>query len=150
MKTRIPKVALRVSRFITSALTGRTTEPVARKRSTNVPIAITSSAKGKCQRRLWSSSSNSAPRPPTFVGNAGPEQRDRCARRDRAGPAHAAVREPVPEAARLHPGRPFGGETPPRGRQRVHARSEPGEDRGQDDERDDRREEGHRDPADSH
>ena len=51
--------------FITIALTGSTTEPKARKSSTNVATAVSSAIQGRVEPRLDSSSTSPAVAPPT-------------------------------------------------------------------------------------
>src|ERR1700744_4848134 len=60
-----PNVADSDRTFITMALTGRTTEPKARKSSRNVATAVTSAIHGRVPPRLDSSSTSCAVVPPT-------------------------------------------------------------------------------------
>ena len=48
----MPNTALRLSTFMTSALTGSTTEPVNRNSTTRVVTTTIASAMGRCSSRL--------------------------------------------------------------------------------------------------
>jgi DNA-binding NarL/FixJ family response regulator len=67
-QTIAPKVAPRLSRFSTIALTGTTTEPVKRNSSPKVASATTPRARGSRPSRASWSSTNVAPSPVTCTG----------------------------------------------------------------------------------
>jgi hypothetical protein len=77
MNTRIPKTALRLRTFITSCLTGSTTDPVIRKRTIRVETITIASAIGACVSRLCWRSMKCAAAPATSTCEPGGSGRAR-------------------------------------------------------------------------
>ena len=91
ISTSRPKAALTVRRFISSAFTGSTTEPVIANRMTSVVVARIASASGSEPPIECCWSTNPAVSPPTCTGNGTSSPRTssttRWARSDSAAPS---------------------------------------------------------------
>ena len=71
MKTRAPKVAVRLSPVSTIALIGSSTLPVSRNSRTNMPMKSTMPAMGRRCLRMWKVSVLTAAGPPTLMPSKG-------------------------------------------------------------------------------